>query len=344
MGTDTLRLVDDAADTSGGAINSGTGNMATVEKACSSPTVALLSGGGTELLLESCTSGETLGSSQPALRNTRFSAAGREGPCRQLLQSFPERVGTQTHCPVLLSHADPATVPLSSQIQGTQPWDDPADRTRNNVDVVTVTTGVTVTAFHMFLKEKGTTSRVAGATGSLQSQPIRAPATGVTALPPHPGLALTPPPLGLTERAEGTEGVAVTWDAAVWVGQVPIAKLTAVARKTWKESWSELNPELSLDEGRRHLWAFQSYGPDFTGTVNISGTYRVLIQVKPQNRHVDAVPVTWGLHWHRPVSRSHPATPVEVLMMPMSLQLQRVQPFGFEAWRPNQPGRQSTHR
>jgi len=54
-------------------------------------------------------------------------------PGRQLLQSFPERVGTQTHCPVLLSHTDPATVPLSSQIQGRQPRDDPSDRTQNNV-------------------------------------------------------------------------------------------------------------------------------------------------------------------------------------------------------------------
>lgn len=40
--------------------------------------------------------------------------------------------------------------------------------------------------------------------------------------------ALTLAPLRFTEWTEGTQRVTVTWHAAVWVGKVPITKLTAV--------------------------------------------------------------------------------------------------------------------
>lgn len=73
---------------------------------------------------------------------------------------------------------------------------------------------------------------VTRSTRSLRPQPIQAPATGVTALAPHPGLTLAPAPLGLTEQTEGTQGVAAARDAAVWVGQVPVAELAAATRKT----------------------------------------------------------------------------------------------------------------
>lgn len=56
------------------------------------------------------------------------------------------------------------------------------------------------------------------------------------------------------------------------------------------------------------------------------------------------LPVICGLQWHNPVSWLQLGSPVEVSVMPASLQLQRVQPFGFEALRPYQPGKQSTHR
>lgn len=56
------------------------------------------------------------------------------------------------------------------------------------------------------------------------------------------------------------------------------------------------------------------------------------------------LPVTCGLHRHSPVSWWQLETPsADVLMMPMSLQLQRVQPLGFEAVSPYQPGKQSAH-
>lgn len=61
-----------------------------MENAIRPVTMARLSGGETVLLLAvSCASGETLGSSQPELRNTRFSTAGLErfsssvGPLRK---------------------------------------------------------------------------------------------------------------------------------------------------------------------------------------------------------------------------------------------------------------------
>lgn len=54
------------------------------------------------------------------------------------------------------------------------------------------------------------------------------------------------------------------------------------------------------------------------------------------------LPVTWGLHRHCPVSWLQLWTaPGELLTTPLSLQLQRKQPFGFEAWSPYQPGKQS---
>lgn len=58
---------------------------------------------------------------------------GCSSPDRQLLQSFPWRVWTQTHCPVVLSHTDPITVPLGSQIHGMQPWDKPSEKEQNSI-------------------------------------------------------------------------------------------------------------------------------------------------------------------------------------------------------------------
>lgn len=55
------------------------------------------------------------------------------------------------------------------------------------------------------------------------------------------------------------------------------------------------------------------------------------------------LPVTWVLHWHWPVFWSQLGAPAEVLMAPTSLQLQRMQPFEFEALRPYQPGKQFSH-
>lgn len=80
---------------------------------------------------------------------------------------------------------------------------------------------------------------VAGCAGTLQLQTIQPPATQVTAATPDPRHTLTLPPLGLTELAEGTQRVAVTGDAAVWVGQVPITKLAALTRKTCVEGMGE---------------------------------------------------------------------------------------------------------
>lgn len=54
-------------------------------------------------------------------------------------------------------------------------------------------------------------------------------------------------------------------------------------------------------------------------------------------------PVTWALHWHWPVFWSQLGAPAEVLMAPTSLQLQRMQPFEFEALRSYQPGEQLSH-
>ena len=57
------------------------------------------------------------------------------------------------------------------------------------------------------------------------------------------------------------------------------------------------------------------------------------------------LPVTWSLHWQSPVYGLQLWSPsVALLMMPRSLQLQRVQPFGFEAVRPYHPDKQSVHR
>lgn len=55
------------------------------------------------------------------------------------------------------------------------------------------------------------------------------------------------------------------------------------------------------------------------------------------------LPVTLALHWHCPVFWSQLGAPAEVLIVPTSLQLQRMQPFGFEALRPDQPGKQFSH-
>lgn len=83
---------------------------------------------------------------------------------------------------------------------------------------------------------------------------------------------------------------------------------------------------------------------------------KYVIKIKHKNKNlrdynflqclsVICLPVTWGLQWQRPVSWLQPGTPpVGLLMMPMSLQLQRMQPSGFEAFRPYQPGKQSAHR
>lgn len=53
--------------------------------------------------------------------------------------------------------------------------------------------------------------------------------------------------------------------------------------------------------------------------------------------------MTLALHWHCPVFWSQLGAPAEVLIVPTSLQLQRMQPFGFEALRPDQPGKQFSH-